>query len=173
MAAVLVLAGGLVGVLASLQPWVIVKTHGIKGVEDLSQSFKGTSGWEGKLGVVLGVVCLIFAFLWFSKKEAGPLKGAIASGVTMVAVAAYTIATLTTQFTSGFVQEATVRGMSEEAARGLITGWIDSGQLSVAAEIWMYVLIGAGVAAVLGGVLALMVKPSAPSGSWPPPSRGL
>ena len=161
VSAVLLLTAGVIGIVASLQPWVSTSASGLRGVED--EVRRGFSGWEGKVTVALGVACLILALVSFVRKDAGSLKIGLAAGLGIVGVGVYTLLTATSQFVATLVSAREVEGMREDAARGLVTGWRDSGVLKVSPQTGLYLVIGAGVVACIAGLLALSVKPSPPS----------
>jgi len=156
VSAVLLLAAGAVAIVASLQPWVSSSANGPKGVED--EVRRGFSGWEGKVTVALGLACVILALLSFVRKNAGPLKVGLVAGLGIAAVGVYTLVTATSQFEAALVAARQVEGMREEAARGLVAGWMDAGSLKVAPQMWLDVVIVAGLVACVAGLLAISVK---------------
>lgn len=162
IAALFAFLGGVVAVYASMQAWVVLEVSGIKEVEDVTEPIKGTLGWEGKLTLALGVICVVSSLLAFYRKDAGPLKGMIVPGLGILAVVGYTLSTLTTQFTDGLVAELMIEGMSEEAARGQVTTWLDAGAITLTTESSLYLLAGAGSVVLVGAILAFLARKPAP-----------
>ncbi len=159
--AVVLLAAGAVAVFASLQPWIDASSNGLKEVAD--EVTRGFSGWAGKVTVAFGVACVILALMSFVRRSAGPVKVGLVAGLGIVAVGAYTVLTAASQIQATLVAGREVEGMREDAARGLVAGWLDSGALKVTPQTWLYVAIGTGVIATIGGLVAMSVKtPSTP-----------
>lgn len=159
VSAILLLCAGVAAIAASLQPWITLSANGLKEVAD--QSRRGFAGWEGKATVILGVVCIAVSLMSLVRKDAGPLKVGVVAGLGIAAVGLYTVLTATSQFSSTLVAAREVAGMREEAARGLVTGWFESGALKVSSETGLYAAIAVGVIALLGGLLAFSVRPAA------------
>lgn len=158
IAALFAFLGGAVAVYASMQAWVVLEVSGTKVVEDVTEPIKGTLGWGGKLTLALGVICVVSSVLAFYRKDAGPLKGMIVPGLGILAVVGYTLSTLTTQFTDGPVAELMIQGMSEEAARGQVTTWLDAGAITLTTESSLYLLAGAGSVVLVGAILAFLAR---------------
>ena len=163
VSAILLLLGGVVAVAASLQPWITSSGNCLKEV--VSESRRGFAGWEGKATAVLGAACVILALVSFVRKDAGSLKVGLAAGLGIVVVGVHTLLTATSQVASAQVAARQVVGMPEDTARGLVAGCLDSGSLKASPETWLYVSIAAGVVAVVGGLIALSVRPSPNSGA--------
>jgi uncharacterized membrane protein (TIGR02234 family) len=162
IATLLVLLGGAVAAYASTAPWVVTELSGVKGVDDVERSFKGISTWQGKVALALGLVCIVAGILAIVRKDAGPLKGMIVPGLGILAVVGYTVVNVQSIFTEDLVADAMVRGMSQEAARGQVTTWLDSGQITLTTESMLYVLAGAGSVILIGAILAFLARKPAP-----------
>lgn len=161
--AVLLLAAGAVAVFASLQPWIDASSNGLKEVADdltevADEVSRGFSGWAGKVTVALGVACIILALMSFVRRSAGPVKVGLVAGLGIVAVGTYTLLTAASQIQATLVAAREIEGTREDAARGLVAGWLDSGALKVTPQTWLYVVVGAGVVAIIGGLVAMSVK---------------
>jgi len=171
VSAILLLLGGVAAVAASLQPWITSSGNCLKEV--VNESRRGFAGWEGKATAVLGAVCVILALVSFVRKDAGSVKAGLAAGIGIVAVGVYTSLTATSQVLSSQVSAREVVGMREDAARGLVTGCLDSGSLKALPEMWVYAVIAAGAVVVVGGLLALSVRSSPSSGvtTLSPPAK--
>lgn len=154
--AVLLLAAGAVAVFASLQPWIDSSSNGLKEVED--ELIRGSSGWAGKSTAALGLACIILALMSFVRGNAASLKVGLVAGLGIVAAGTYTLLTAASQIQATLVADREIEGMREDAARGLVAGWLDSGALKVTPQTWLYVAIGAGVVAIIGGLVAMSVK---------------
>ena len=153
-----VLIGGLIAAVTSLQGWVQLEVSGIKGIEDSTELISGTTRWEGRLTAALAVVCVVTAFLAFSRRDSAPLKGMVVPALGILATVGYTLANLTTEFTDDFVTGGTIKGMSEQAARGQVQTWIDSGQLTLTTQYALYLLAGAGIVVLVGAILAFLAR---------------
>lgn len=153
-----VLIGGLIAAVTSMQGWVQLEVSGIKGIEDSTELISGTARWEGRLTMALAVVCVVAAFLAFSRRDSAPLKGMVVPALGILATVGYTLANLTTEFTDDFVTGGTIKGMSEQAARGQVQTWIDSGQLTLTTQYALYLLAGAGIVVLVGAILAFLAR---------------
>lgn len=158
VAILFVFLGGVIAAVTSVRPWVHLEVAGIKGVEDSSDLISGTSQWEGRLTLALAVICVVAAFIAFSRRDSAPLKGMIVPGLGILGTVGYTVANLTTQFTDTIVSEGIIKGMSEQAARGQVTIWIDSGQIRLNTEYALYLLAGAGLVVLVGAILAFLAR---------------
>jgi len=153
-----VLLGGVIAAVTSMQGWVQLEVSGIKGIEDSTELIAGTTRWEGRLTMALAVVCVVAALLAFSRRDSAPLKGMVVPALGILVTVGYTLANLTTEFTDDFVTGGTIKGMSEQAARGQVTTWIDTGQLTLTTQYALYLLAGAGLVILVGAILAFLAR---------------
>jgi len=168
--AVVLALAGIAALAGSLQPWVSVSAAGVSRPLDPEAVEKvlgtGIERWDGRCAATLGAACLVLALAWaLGGRKAMWVKAGIPCGIVTSAIAAYAVLTATSTVVNGFAQQETVVGMTEQAAIGKVTGLVDSGAITVAVQMWLYVVMGAGAAAAIAGLLALFGKsPAAASG---------
>ena len=168
--AVVLALAGIAALAASLQPWVSVSAAGVSRPLDPEAVEKtlgtGIERWDGRCVAALGAACLVLALVWaLGGRKAVWIRAGIPCGIVIAAVAVYAVLTATSTVVNAFAQQETVVGMTEQAALGKVTGLVDSGVINVAVQMWLYVVVGAGAAAVIAGLLAFFGKsPAAASG---------
>ena len=137
VAAIVGFVGGLLVVVGTALPWLSITASGDPSSSGFSgdQSLNGLSGVMGILLIPLGVIIMVAAVWLWAGSDGRKMTGLLgASGITAVALAATVLLTKADALGLGF-------GYPEE-------------HMSV--EIGVYVMIGAGVLAIVAAILAAL-----------------
>lgn len=126
--------------------------------------------WEGIASLVLGIALLLAAAwaLW-GKGSLRPLGIAIlVAGLAGAGLALYKILNVKSEAVDGVAESlAAQQGVAVEVAKPVAQQLFDSGQATVSVGIGLYLVLIAGVLAIVGGVMLAMATSSKGAGSTP------
>jgi hypothetical protein len=162
--AIIAVVGGLLLAIGSFLSWATVSGGGD------SVSASGTDGSDGYITLICGVIALAIGAAWFAK---GAGKRALAilvllAGLIGGGVGVYDAMTAKDSVLDGAAEElAPSFGVPADQVRVLLDQAIDAGQLSISLSIGLYMVIGGGLLALVGGVLGMRARGTEPAAATP------
>ena len=163
-AAILAAVGGAIAAVGSFLPWAKVSLDlsklGLPGVPSQSANVSGTDGGDGWITLAAGVIAIIAAIGFLTAKSRGARRGfgilAILAGLVAAGVGIYDL----TQLKSS---------ASDALAGSSLAEVSDAFKVSMAFGIFL--VIGGGVLALLGGILGM--RGGEEMAMAPPPPPGM
>jgi len=162
---ILAIVGGALLAIGSFLTWATVSGAGTE------VSAKGVDGSDGYYTLVAGLVALACGLVSMKAGRRALAVVAIVAGLLGAGVGLYDALTAKDRvLDSAAEQAATQLGATPEEVRTFLDEAIDAGQLSISITIGLYVVIGGGVIAIVGGVMQMGGKgatasaPSMPGG---------
>jgi hypothetical protein len=147
--AVLAIVGGVLLAIGSFLPWAA-----LSGVIEGSAS--GTDGTDGKVTLIAGIVALGCGVLAMRAGRRLLAILAILAGLLGAGIGLYDALTaedsIRDDFTNQLVEQT---GLSPAEGKAAVDAAIDSGELSISISVGLYVVIGGGLLALVGGILLL------------------
>jgi hypothetical protein len=175
--AILAILGGALLAVGSFLTWAEVSGGGT------SVTAKGIDGSDGYITLVAGIVAIV-AGLAMTRQGARLLAIlAVLAGLIGGAVGLYDALTAQDSVLDTAAEEiAPTLGASVDEVRSLLDQAVDAGEISISISIGLYLVIGGGVLAFVGGLLAMrgreragagtgesFTPPDTPSPAMPPP----
>ncbi len=147
----LVLAGGALLLVGSFLPWAEVSGGG------QSVTASGIDGSDGYLTIAAGLAALVAGFLLMRQAKRGLAILAIVAGLLGAGLGIYDATTAKDNVLDAAAEELapTVPGATVEQVREILDAAIDAGQFGISISIGLYVVIGGGVLALIGGLLSM------------------
>jgi len=170
VAGILGVVGGALLALGSFLTWAEVSGGGT------SVTAKGVDGLDGYITLVAGLVAIVAGVMMARGTRRVLAVLVILAGIVGGGIGLYDALTAKDSVLDAAAEElAPTFGASAQEVRAALDQAIDAGQLSVSISIGLYVVIGGGVVAVVGGILGLRdagehVAPGRTSMSAPPAS---
>jgi uncharacterized membrane protein (TIGR02234 family) len=150
VAGILGVVGGALLALGSFLTWAEVSGGGT------SVTAKGVDGSDGYITLVAGLVAIVAGIMMARGTRRVLAVLVILAGIVGGGIGLYDALTAKDSVLDAAAEElAPTFGVSAQEVRAALDQAIDAGQLSVSINIGLYVVIGGGVVAVVGGILGL------------------
>jgi hypothetical protein len=157
--AVLAIAGGALMAAGSFLSWAQVSGGGT------SASAKGIDGTDGYITLVAGIVALAVGLMMMKQGKRVLAILAILAGLVGGGVGVYDALTAKDSVLESAAEEiAPSAGVSVEEARAFLDAAVDAGQISISISLGLYVVIGGGLLALVGGFLSIGASGEASGG---------
>lgn len=148
--AILAIAGGALLAIGSFLSWAQVSGGGT------SVSAKGIDGSDGYITLVAGIIALGAGVAMMKQTKRVLAVLVLLAGLIGGAVGLYDALTAKDSVLDAAAEEiAPGLGASAEEVRTLLDQAIDSGELSISISIGLYIVIGGGILALVGGILSM------------------
>lgn len=150
LAGILGVVGGALLALGSFLTWAEVTGGGT------SVTAKGVDGSDGYITLVAGLVAVVAGIMMARGTRRVLAVLVILAGIVGGGIGLYDALTAKDSVLDAAAEElAPTFGASAQQVRAVLDQAIDAGQLSVSISIGLYVVIGGGVVALVGGILGL------------------
>jgi hypothetical protein len=150
VAGILGVIGGALLAVGSFLAWAEVSGGGT------SVSAKGVDGSDGYITLVAGLVAVVAGVVMAKSTRRLLAVLVILAGIVGGGIGLYDALTAKDSVLDAAAEElAPAFGVSAQEVRTVLDQAIDAGQLSVSISIGLYVVIGGGVVALVGGILGL------------------
>jgi len=150
MGAILAIVGGALLAVGSFLSWAEVSGGGT------SVTAKGVDGTDGYITLIAGIVALGLGFAMTRRFKRLFAILAILAGLIGGGVGLYDALTAKDSVLDTAAEEiAPTLGASVDEVRALLDQAIDSGELAISISLGLYVVIGGGVLALVGGLLSM------------------
>ncbi len=150
VAGILGVVGGALLAVGSFLTWAEVTGGGT------SVTAKGVDGSDGYITLIAGVVAIVAGMMMARATRRVLAVLVILAGIVGGGIGLYDALTAKDSVLDAAAEElAPTFGASAEQVRTVLDQAIDAGQLSVSISIGLYVVIGGGVVALVGGILGL------------------
>lgn len=150
---VLAIVGGALLAIGSFLSWATVSGAGTE------VSAKGVDGTDGYVTLVAGVVALAVGLAAMKAGRRALAVIAIVAGIVGAGLGIYDATTAKDSVLDAAAEEvATQVGATPDEVRDLLDQAIDAGQLGISISFGLYIVIGGGALAIVGGVLMLGAK---------------
>jgi len=150
VAGILGIVGGALMALGSFLAWAEVSGGGT------SVTAKGVNGSDGYVTLVAGLVAMVAGIVMAKGTKRVLAFVVILAGIVGGGIGLYDALTAKDSVLDAAAEElAPTFGASAQEVRAVLDQAIDAGQLSVSISIGLYVVIGGGVVALVGGILGL------------------
>lgn len=159
LAGILVIVGGAMLVVGSFLTWAELSSV------DASLVAQGVEDSRGYTTLAVGIVSLLVGFVMIRSRSRSRMLAilAVAAGLLGAGVAVYEALTTKAAVLNAAAEElAPSLGATAAQVREVFEQLIDAGQLSVSVGIGLYVVMGGGIVALLGGFAGLKGPDSAP-----------
>lgn len=148
--AILAIAGGALLAIGSFLSWAQVSGGGT------SVSAKGIDGSDGYITLVAGIIALGAGVAMMKQTKRVLAVLVLLAGLIGGAVGLYDALTAKDSVLDAAAEEiAPGLGASAEEVRTLLDQAIDSGELSISISIGLYIVIGGGILALVGGIMSM------------------
>lgn len=148
--AILAVVGGALLAIGSFLSWASVSGGGT------SVSAKGVDGSDGYITLIAGIVALGAGVAMMRQAKRVLAVLAILAGLIGGGVGLYDALTAKDSVLDSAAEEiAPGLGASVEEVRSLLDQAIDSGELSISISVGLYIVIGGGILALIGGVMSI------------------
>jgi len=148
--AILAIVGGALLAVGSFLAWATVSGGGV------SVTAKGIDGSDGYVTLVAGIIALGVGVAMTKQSKRVLAVLAILAGLIGGGVGLYDALTAKDSVLDAAAEEiAPTLGASVDEVRTLLDQAIDSGELSISISIGLYVVIGGGILALVGGFLSM------------------
>ena len=149
VAGILGLVGGTLLALGSFLAWAEVSSG------YASVTAKGVDGSHGYITLVAGVIAVVAGIMMARGARRALAVLVILAGIVGGGIGLYDALTATDSLFDAAVEDLETSGATPQQARRVLDQAIDAGQLSVSISVGLYVVIGGGVVALVGGTLGL------------------
>lgn len=148
--AILAIVGGALLAVGSFLAWATVSGGG------QSVTAKGVDGSDGYVTLVAGVIALGVGVVMTKRSKRALAVLAILAGLIGGGVGLYDAMTAKDSVLDAAAEEfAPTLGASVDEVRTLLDQAVDSGELSISISIGLYIVIGGGILALVGGFLSM------------------
>jgi hypothetical protein len=148
--AILAIAGGALLAVGSFLAWATVSGGGT------SVTAKGVDGSDGYVTLVAGIIALGVGVAMTKQSKRVLAVLAILTGLIGGGVGLYDALTAKDSVLDAAAEEiAPTLGASVDEVRTLLDQAVDSGELSISISIGLYIVIGGGILALVGGILSI------------------
>jgi hypothetical protein len=169
VAGILGLVGGALLALGSFLTWAEVSGGGT------TVTAKGVDGSDGYITLVAGLVAVVAGIMMARGSRRVLAVLVIIAGIVGGGIGLYDALTAKNSVLDAAAEElAPTLGASAQQVRTVLDQAIDAGQLSVSISIGLFIVIGGGVVALVGGILGLRDagQPAGPGRTTAPGTSG-